>query len=323
MTPSPPLPLLHRLFIRDGKLHPAWRAALYLLVGFIGSIFVQVAVSLAYMALVMAGALFNGQDPVAVSEQLARQMAAGPTPTFLLLLVSVAGLAWVVLVTWAFRRWLDKAPLRDLGFAATRWGRESVGGLGLALGSMLVILGAHLAPGWAVINLSASGLAIVGTLSLTALVLLPAAAIEEIIFRGYLLQTLDGWLGWWVSVGLSSLLFGLAHFSNPDFGWLPFINITLAGVLFAMMYRVTGRLWLPIAYHFMWNYAQGPLFGFPVSGLGFDTILTTRVTGPALWTGGAFGPEGGLIVTLVLLVLTGALWFWDQRRSRQQTTDNR
>ena len=58
----------------------------------------------------------------------------------------------------------------------------------------------------------------------------------------------------------------------------------------------------------MWNYAQGPLFGFPVSGLGFGTIMKTTVTGPALWTGGAFGPEGGLLVTLALVVTGLGLW---------------
>ena len=299
---------MRRLFIRDGKLHPAWRAALYVLVGLVGSFLVQFVVALLYVL----AAIVMGGDPAQISAEL----ASGDIPQPVLVLLEFLGLTWVLVVTWAFRRWLDKAPLRGLGFARAGLGRESAWGLGLALASMAIILAAHLALGWADTHLNASSLSSIGTLGVMGLALLPAAAIEEIIFRGYLLQTLESWPGWWPAVSLSSLLFGFAHIANPAFGFLPFVNITLAGLLFAVMYRLTRRLWLPIAYHFMWNFAQGPLFGFPVSGLGFDTILKTEVHGPAVWTGGAFGPEGGLMVTLILLLLIAALIAWDTKSRR-------
>jgi len=317
MLASPPSnsSLLQRVFVRDGKLHPAWRVALYLLVGFVGSFFVQFAVTLLYVL----AAMVAGGD----LGQISAELASSNIPQWLLVVLEILGLGWVLLVTWAFRRWLDKAPLRDLGFAPARLGRETLWGLGLGLASMLLILAAHLALGWADTHLNASGLSITGTLGVTALVLVPAAAIEEIIFRGYFLQTLENWPGWRPAAIISSLFFGLAHIFNPAFGFLPFVNIVLAGLLFALLYRLTRRLWLPIAYHFMWNFAQGPLFGFPVSGLGFGTILKTEVHGPAVWTGGAFGPEGGLIVTGVLALLIVALGAWDKRQQKPMADSRR
>jgi hypothetical protein len=88
------------------------------------------------------------------------------------------------------------------------------------------------------------------------------------------------------------------------------LNIALAGVAFALAYRATGSLWLPIAYHFMWNYAQGPLLGLPVSGMTFHALAEASPAGPPLWTGGAFGAEGGLVATVVLVVsIAGLAWY--------------
>ena len=297
---------MRRLFLLDGKLHPAWRVALYLALGFFGSFLAQVAVGVIYALTAALGLALTGGAPARLSQDL----AAGNIPPPLLALLAFAGLIWALGITWAFRAWLDKAPLRDLGFARGAFGKEVMWGLLLGLAAMVAVLGAYLTLGWASIRMTTEAVGAWGVLVLMALALLPAAAAEEIIFRGYVLQTLMAWRGWGLGLVVSSLSFGLAHFLNPDFGVLAFLNIALAGVAFGLMYRVTRRLWLPMAGHFMWNYAQGPLFGFPVSGLDFQTLATTTVAGPALWTGGEFGPEGGLVATLVLLALCGIFYFY-------------
>lgn len=302
---------MRRFFLLDGQLHPAWRVALYLVVALIGSFAVQVVFGVVYALAAAALALLTGDDPA----RLGQALASGDIPPLLLALLSLSGLPWALVVTWAFRRWLDKASLGSLGFARQGLWGETAWGLGGALVCMGLILAVHLALGWAEVGVAASAPQAAGVLLFMFFALLPAAAIEEIIFRGYVLQTLEAWRGWRLALVVSSLLFGLAHFFNPSFGGLPLANIILAGAAFGLMYRRTRRLWLPIAYHFMWNYAQGPLFGFPVSGLNFETILQTETTGPALWTGGAFGPEGGLIVTGVLLLLIGLLAAWEMRHA--------
>ncbi len=302
---------MRRLFLLDGRLHPAWRIALYLLAALIGSVAVQVVLVVVYTFAAAALAWLTGDD----SARLGQALASGDVPPPLLALLSLSGLLWALVVTWAFRRWLDQASLGSLGFARQGLWGETAWGLGGALASMGLILVIHLTLGWAEVGVLASASQVAGVLLVMFLALLPAAAIEEIVFRGYVLQTLEAWRGWRLALVVSSLLFGLAHFFNPSFGGLPLANLVLAGAAFGLMYRLTRRLWLPIAYHFMWNYAQGPLFGFRVSGLNFETILQTETTGPALWTGGAFGPEGGLIVTSTLLLLIGLLAAWEARHT--------
>ena len=280
---------------------------LYLVLLFSGSFALQVGLGIVYVLF----RILLGSDPQAVAQEL----AAGNISWPLSFVITLAGLLWALAQTWAFRRWLDNVgadgrppQLRDLGFARGAFWKEVTIGLGLGLATMVVILVVHLALGWAQLALVATGAAALGALLTTALVLVPAAATEEIIFRGYLLQTLEGWRGWWLGVFASSILFGLAHALNPNVTALSLANIALAGIVFCLAYRLTRRLWMVIAYHFMWNYAQGPLFGFPVSGQSFEALTKAAVGGPALWTGGALGPEGGLLVTLLLIVTGVGLW---------------
>jgi hypothetical protein len=299
MLSAPNSTLLRRIFILDGKLHPAWRVGLYLGLSLGGSLGFQIVLVFVYAVVRVLG----GSD----LDSVAGELTGGSLPPGLTFALTLSGLLWTLALTWAFRRWLDKAPFRALGLAGMGFWRDTLGGLLLGLASMAALLGLHLALGWAAITFPAEPSAL-GSLSVMILVLLPAAATEEIAFRGYLLQTVEGWRGWRLGVIVSSLLFGLAHALNPGVTALALANIALAGVVFALVYRLTRRLWFVIAYHFMWNYAQGPLLGFPVSGLTFGGWAQTRVAGPALWTGGAFGPEGGLLVTLLLITTGLGLW---------------
>ncbi len=90
---------------------------------------------------------------------------------------------------------------------------------------------------------------------------------EELYFRGYLLQNLRDGLNLVWAFGLSSAVFGLAHIQNPNWSWMGLAGITLAGLFMAFGWHRTGRLWLPIGLHIGWNFFEGPVLGFPVSGL--------------------------------------------------------
>lgn len=138
---------------------------------------------------------------------------------------------------------------------------------------------------------------------------------EELLFRGYYLQTIASGLNPAWGVFLSSVIFGLAHLSNPSAGWASAAGIFFAGLFMAYAYLRTGQLWLSIGLHIGWNFFEGPVFGFPVSGLGFFQMTRIAVEGPELWTGGAFGPEAGLIVLPALLVGAALVWICTRGRN--------
>ena len=137
-----------------------------------------------------------------------------------------------------------------------------------------------------------------------------AAFAEEALFRGYPFQVLVRVGGPVLGIVVSSVLFALAHGANPSIGIFALINIFLAGILLAVAYLRTLSLWFATALHMGWNWTMATLFDLPVSGLQmFDTPLyEPAVGGPGWWSGGMFGPEGGLVGTIgfglaLLLVL--------------------
>jgi len=141
-----------------------------------------------------------------------------------------------------------------------------------------------------------------------ALTTLTAAAAEELVFRGYLFQTLAQAITLLPASLVVSGLFAAAHLWNPGLTPLGAMNIGIAGLVFSVAYAKTGRLWLPLGIHAGWNFAQLTLAGYPVSGL-VDPgrmLCTATVAGPEWWTGGVFGVEGGLAATAALI---GCAWF--------------
>lgn len=123
---------------------------------------------------------------------------------------------------------------------------------------------------------------------------------EEIFSRGFVMSVLRPARNYALMFIVPSALFTIMHAGNANTGLLPFINIFLAGLLFSYIYFKSGNLWMCIGYHIMWNFFQGNIFGFVVSGQESTGIFTTRIQAGNLLNGGDFGPEGGLFCTLVL-----------------------
>ena len=122
--------------------------------------------------------------------------------------------------------------------------------------------------------------------------------VEEVIFRGILFRLITD--KWNIAVGLttSSLLFGLAHLGNPGATLWAALAIALAsGWLFGMAYAYHQTIWVPIGMHWAWNYLEGGVFGCAVSGtpLGYLPLITPRIGGADILSGGAFGPEASII----------------------------
>jgi membrane protease YdiL (CAAX protease family) len=139
---------------------------------------------------------------------------------------------------------------------------------------------------------------------------------EELLSRGYHLQTIAGGLNTFWGVLLSSVIFGGLHLSNPNASPVAAAGIFFAGVFLAYACLRTGQLWLSIGLHIGWNFFEGVVFGFPVSGLSIYHLLRITVTGPSDWTGGAFGPEAGLIVLPALGLGAGLIRLYGRLRRR-------
>lgn len=138
---------------------------------------------------------------------------------------------------------------------------------------------------------------------------------EEVMARGYLIPNIAEGFSFGninskkaviVAVVISSSIFGILHASNPNASVTAVVNIIFAGIMLAVPFIITGRLALSIGLHFSWNFFQGGVFGFRVSGMEFrHSIIQIQQGGPDWWTGGAFGPEAGLIGFLGILLMLG------------------
>lgn len=136
-------------------------------------------------------------------------------------------------------------------------------------------------------------------------IMLMVATCEEIIFRGVLFRMIDDRFGIWAAMIVSALIFGFMHIMNPGATVLSSVFIAIeAGILLGAAYKCTGTLWLPIGIHWAWNFFEGHVFGFPVSGGSCSvSLIRSEIQGPELMTGGVFGPEASIVVPVICLSL--------------------
>ncbi len=132
-----------------------------------------------------------------------------------------------------------------------------------------------------------------------------AGIIEEILLRGIGFRIIEDGLGTWWSLGLTALIFGFLHILNDNASVIASLSIALtAGIILALFYVLTRRLWLVIGLHFGWNFILGGFYGAPVSGGSGSGLLQSTLDGPEWITGGAFGPEASVFIVVISLFLT-------------------
>ncbi|MBT8463012.1 MAG: CPBP family intramembrane metalloprotease, partial [Gemmatimonadetes bacterium] len=222
-----------------------------------------------------------------------------------------AGAACVaaLLASWVMMSAVESRPPASLGLVVSSRALRD-GARGFVLGFVLVagVLAVMAGAGWLRVSSPASGAsaAVAPTLYVTVLLLL-AAWFEEIAVRGYAFQVLAQARGPTVAVVATSFVFAALHGANPGVGWTAFGNTLLAGILLGILYWRTLSLWWVTGAHFAWNWTMGVAIGLPVSGLDVGGILVEGTTvGPILWTGGDYGPEGGLLLTVATVL--GIIW---------------
>jgi hypothetical protein len=307
MTPLlPEAPsLARRIFVSpDRRLRSGWRLLLHALLTF---------------ALLIP---FSIPVVLAVGVMMALGLAAGPLE---ILLEAVPTFLSFLAATFLARRLLDRRSFTSLGLRIHRRAWLDVGaGILIAAGMMAAILGVELAFGWTRIDGLAWQTQPAGEVAagfLASLVLFVLVGIHEEIFsRGYQLQNLVEGLNLRWGLLVSSLIFALMHFFNPSAVWYSVLaGLTASGLFLAYGWIRTHELWLPIGLHIGWNLFEGPVFGFPVSGLQTSRLLLLTSTGPAWATGGAFGPEAGVVLLPGLAVGVLLIWAFTARRRPAST----
>ncbi len=213
-------------------------------------------------------------------------------------------------VTWAFATRVDNIGLAAVGLPGGYRGMREMGA-GLLLGAALMgaIVLVCMGLGWLSWEVDANPSPVPVTSALwLAFLLFPAAFSEELLFRGYPFMVLQRAFGIGATLVVTSVLFGLLHWANPGAtnGVLPLVNLVLAGVLLGVAYWRTQSLWFATGLHYGWNVTMAAT-DLPVSGLEFDMhALSPSYSGPEIWTGGGFGPEGGMLTTIATIL--GTMW---------------
>lgn len=215
-----------------------------------------------------------------------------------LLMLGVALLLSALLAVFLARTFIDRKSFLSLGLYKAGWKKDGL--IGLLLAVFLLCSGVLVL--YANKNILWTDIPVTGGMLSAFLVLLMVAFSEELVFRGYLLNNLMLSFNKWIALAISAGLFMAFHLNNPGMNVISVLNLFLGGVLMGINYIYTRRLAFAIAFHFGWNFFQGPVLGFPVSGTSLPTILTMQTQGNPLLTGAEFGFEGSLICTLLCVV---------------------
>lgn len=226
-----------------------------------------------------------------------------------------------VIILFLFMFWvkvIEKNALSSIGFVKRNWLKYLVWGILISLLQMGVIALVYQVGGIGSFELNELSLEpLLFILGLFPFWLLQGGT-EEVATRGWLLTRIAARTNLPLAIAISSSLFGILHMGNAGVTFLSVLNIILDGVLAALLFIYTDSIWLVVAQHGTWNYVQGNLLGFQVSGTGADASIFsfTMGDGPDWLTGGAFGAEGSIITTLVLLVSLVIVYRLGERKER-------
>lgn len=267
---------------RGGRLRPGLRALLFLPA-------TLVCVVLVFAAWALYGWLTAGRT---LADVLARMTTLRAN-----LMITLAALA----ATWLCARLLDDEPRPSLALPLSALGlTQGLTGMLASTAMQATLYAAGLLSGAYVAQLgSPPGAAFLRYV----LAMFFVAFGEELLYRGYLLRRLTESLGRWPAAWLTAILFTAPHMNNPGAWGMVVVGLVAHGLVDAWIVQESGSLWPAIGLHWAWNVIEGAVLGLPNSGVSEPfALVQTMVDGPAWWTGGAFGPEAGLLNLISLPV---------------------
>lgn len=231
-------------------------------------------------------------------------------------LITAFGFVYVIL--WAWLKFFEKRPFYTLGFelkdAVKQYARGFLFGMMMFVGSV-AILGAFGSVAFESGDPNQQGVAALGGVVLVLIGWVIQGGAEEVLIRGWVLPVIGARYKAWIGLLVSSLIFAILHGLNPNLSAIALINLALFGVFAGLYAMREGSMWGISALHSVWNWVQGNFFGFEVSGTQAQggTLINLMETGDDWLTGGAFGPEGGIAVTIVLLIGIAIILFWKSK----------
>jgi len=222
-------------------------------------------------------------------------------------LLSVLVVAIIVLSVYInLYRYYEKRKVTEL--STDKLVRNLVTGISLGFVLQSLTIGViYLNKGFSVISVKSIGYLI------PSLAMVTAAIFEEVLFRGIIFRITEEKLGSYIALAISAIIFGAIHLVNPNSTLVSGLAVAIeAGLLLGAAYIYTRNLWFPIAIHFAWNFTQSGIYGASTSGHAITkSLLTTKIGGSPMISGGQFGPEGSvqalifcLTATIILLVLS-------------------
>ncbi len=260
--------------------------------------------------------LFAGAVAVlgVIAGALIYALPSPPSTGTVFILNGLLGLVPAILIGWLCGKYLEGLPFRALGVWFTSgWLKHFVSGM--LIGSATLVVAIGIASVFGNLDFSFTSVdksTILDTLIWSFVVFAIAAAFEEVLFRGYILQTFARSGLAWLAILLTSVFFGAVHLGNPNAGYLSSLNTALAGVWFGVAYLKTRDLWFVWGLHLMWNWMQGAVFGVEVSGLTeivHSPLLKETDAGPSWLTGGDYGIEASIACSVTLIASTIAIHF--------------
>lgn len=241
-----------------------------------------------------------------------RHMNANSQTSAQLFVTCFMGMVGTLAVVWLFTTKVDKKSFASIGFDKTNMVKDIV--LGLAMGFVIILSGFSilvLTHQLQFIDIKFNALNLLYSVGIFVFV----AVSEEVFTRGYILRNLAFSFNKYMALVVSALIFSLMHLANPNANVVGLSIIFLSGLVLGLPYLYTKNLWFPIALHFSWNFFQGPIFGFNVSGLNFYKLIETKYATANNWNGGEFGFEGSIVAVFFLLCALTAIYFLFRNRT--------
>ena len=225
----------------------------------------------------------------------------------MMLLMMICQLMGTLFTVWIFQKFISKERFISIGLDFINYKNDFY--QGLAVGTGLISIGFFTL---IILNLTSIDLTYFSIYDqiFYFFLFIVVSLNEEIAIRGYILHNLSQSFNKYIALIISSFVFMGMHLGNPNIGVLPLMNLFLAGI-FLGVYRIhKNNLWFPIGAHLMWNYLQGPIYGFEVSGNKINSLFEQKLNGHELLTGGNFGYEGSIILTVFLII---SIFLMDKR----------
>jgi membrane protease YdiL (CAAX protease family) len=232
--------------------------------------------------------------------------------------IRIVNTAGTFILVFIFVHFLDRASIKSLGFQMKNFTASILSGI--AAGALIIAAGFY-------ILLFLNEIQVTGIycdrykLLVSIVLFLFVSLNEELIIRGYILNNLMQSMNKYAALLASSLIFSLFHIFNPNFDLISFISIVLAGLLLGISYIYTKNLWFPIALHFSWNFFQGTVFGFNVSGQNIYSVINQHPVDNNIMNGGEFGFEGSIIAQIFIVFAVIAIWRFAERKTGKIRTD--